>query len=128
MKKQKVNRPKSRHSAQAPLAYKGYSGSVSFSQEDEVFYGKILGVNDTVTYEAETAKNLTKAFREAVDDYLKTCEKMGKPPSREFKGSFNVRIQPELHRKAHLKSQALNVSMNKYIEEIIKREVGREAR
>ena len=56
------------------LEYKGFYGSVSHSIEDEVVHGKIECINDLVTYEAETVTELKVAFREAVEDYLETCE------------------------------------------------------
>ena len=105
------------------LEYRGYSGSLKFSQKDEVFHGKILGINDTVTFEAENSKRLIKAFHDAVDDYLETCKAFGKDPDKEYRGVFNVRIKPELHRRIYLRSRAMNISLNKYIENIIAKEV-----
>ena len=56
------------------ITYKNYIGSVQFSQEDNVFYGKLKGVNDLVTFECESVSELNTAFREAVDDYEELCE------------------------------------------------------
>ena len=64
------------------LQYKGYFASVHFSAEDEVFFGKIIGINDSVTFEGGTVKELKKAFHEAVDDYLETCKQLGKEPEK----------------------------------------------
>lgn len=63
------------------LQYKGYYASVNFSAEDEVFFGKILGIDDLVTFEGASVKDLKKAFHEAVEDYLETCKKMDKEPN-----------------------------------------------
>ena len=82
------------------LKYKEFIGSVHFSGSDEVFHGKIEGINDLVTFEGESVQTLKKAFKEAVDDYLRLCEQVGKPAVKSFKGSFNVRISKELHRKS----------------------------
>jgi predicted HicB family RNase H-like nuclease len=60
------------------LEYKNYSAVVSFSAEDEIFHGKIISINDLVSFEGNTVKQLKAAFHEAVDDYLKTCKKLGK--------------------------------------------------
>lgn len=35
------------------LEYKGYLGSVEFSADDEVFFGKITGIRDVVTFEGD---------------------------------------------------------------------------
>ena len=61
------------------LQYKGYYADIHFSAEDEVFYGQLIGINDLVNFEAESVKNLKKAFTEAVEDYLSTCKKLNKP-------------------------------------------------
>ena len=74
------------------LAYKDYIGSVCFSSEDEVFYGKIEHINDLITFESDNAHDLKKTFEEAVDDYISFCEEKGIQPEKPFKGSFNVRI------------------------------------
>jgi len=94
------------------LEYNGYSGSIEASVEDGCLFGKILFINDLVTYEAETITILKAEFIAAVDDYLLTCKEIGKDPQRPFKGSFNVRISPELHRKAALESFKENISLN----------------
>lgn len=64
------------------LEFKDYTGSVEFSAEDQVFFGKIVGIRDVVTFEGATVIELTKAFHESVSDYLDTCKKMGKDPDK----------------------------------------------
>lgn len=105
------------------LEYKGYSGTVDFSADDDVFFGKLSGIKDVVTFEADSVIKLKKAFREAVDDYLKTCQELSKEPEKEFKGSFNVRIKPAVHRLAVIKSSRLKISLNKFVEQVLEREV-----
>jgi predicted HicB family RNase H-like nuclease len=92
--------------------YKGYSGSLEVSAEDHCLFGKILFITDLVTYEAETVSDLEAEFVAAVDDYILTCKEVGKEPQRPFKGSFNVRITPNLHRRAALKAYKENISLN----------------
>lgn len=101
------------------LEYKGYFGTVEFSADDSILSGKLFGINDLVTFEGESVRRLEKAFREAVDDYLTTCRQLGKEPERPYKGSFNVRIDPEIHRKAAFKAQAMSVSLNELVEQAI---------
>ena len=80
------------------LYYKNYYTNVSYSAEDKILYGKIEGINDLVTFESESAETIEKEFHSAVDDYLAFCEEVGKDPEKVYKGSFNVRIAPELHK------------------------------
>ena len=98
------------------LSYKDYIGSVSFSVEDEVFYGKIEHINDLITFESDNARDLKKAFEEAVDDYLEVCSQKGVLPEKPFRGSFNVRVKPALHKLAYLKALQSGISLNKFIE------------
>ncbi len=105
------------------LEYKGYSGTVEFSAEDEVFFGRINGIRDVITFEADSVSKLKKAFKEAVEDYIETCEQLGKNPDKEFKGSFNVRIKPNLHRLAVIKSSAMKISLNQFVEKVIAKEL-----
>jgi predicted HicB family RNase H-like nuclease len=101
------------------IRYKDHLGSVHFSSEDKVFYGKIEGINDLVTFEGQSVDELVSAFQEAVEDYAVLCEKAGKPVQKSYKGSFNVRIDPELHKKAALLSSNLGLSLNQLVEEAI---------
>ena len=81
------------------MTYKGYLGSVSYSDKDQVFYGKIEGINGLVNFEGESVKELTAAFHEAVDDYLAYCEDEGITPDKSYTGALNVRLTPSIHRQ-----------------------------
>ena len=101
------------------LTYKDYYGTVSYSADDEVLHGKIIGINDLVTYEAESASGLKQAFHEAVDDYLTTCVAIGKQPQTTYKGSFNVRIPNELHKEASMLAAQRRISLNDFVKAAI---------
>ena len=101
------------------IQYKGYVGSIEFPEEDKIFYGKVLGIRSLISYEGENATELIDDFHQAVDDYLELCKKSGQTPETAFKGSFNVRISPELHKKVFVYAMAHQISMNRYIEETL---------
>ena len=101
------------------MSYKGYYGSVEFTYDDNVFFGKIIGINDRITYEGDTVKTLQKNFEEAVDDYLDVCTNLGKTPDKTYKGTFNVRINPNLHRQLALYSSSIGKTLNSVVEEAI---------
>ena len=105
------------------LEYKGYSGTVEFNAADEIFFGQIAGIRDVVTFEADTVARLKKAFKESVDDYIITCEKLEKQVDKEYKGSFNVRIKPKIHRLAAVRSASLRISLNQLVEKALEKEV-----
>jgi predicted HicB family RNase H-like nuclease len=101
------------------LEYKGYYASLHFSSEDEVFYGKLLGIDDLVNFEGASVKELKKAFHEAVEDYLETCKELGKEPNKTYKGTFNIRITTDLHKEAAVFAASRNISLNDFIKTAI---------
>jgi predicted HicB family RNase H-like nuclease len=101
------------------LEYKGYYASLHFSSEDDVFYGKLLGIDDLVNFEGASVKELKKAFHEAVNDYLETCKELGKEPNKTYKGTFNVRIPTELHKSAAVFASVHNISLNDFVKTAI---------
>ncbi|RMG19274.1 MAG: type II toxin-antitoxin system HicB family antitoxin [Bacteroidetes bacterium] len=109
------------------LTYKGFIGSVHFQAEDELFYGRIEGITDLVTFEGKSVEELKKAFEEAVEDYVQLCKAIGKEPYKSFKGSFNVRITPRLHRQAFEKATLEGITLNQLVQKAIEKEVQQQA-
>ena len=72
------------------MAYKGYTGSIEFSAEDNVYFGKIIGIRSLISYEGETAKELLEDFHGAVDDYLALCKENGIVPETAYKKSLST--------------------------------------
>jgi len=105
------------------LKYKDFYGSVEYSAADECFFGKIIGTTDLVTFEGNSVNNLKKAFADAVEDYLILCKEAGKEPQKVFKGSFNIRISPELHKTAAAIANREGISLNAFVERAIFEEV-----
>ncbi|MCR5693832.1 MAG: type II toxin-antitoxin system HicB family antitoxin [Clostridia bacterium] len=101
------------------LEYKGYFSNVEYSAEDGVLHGKIEGINDLVTFENESAAEIENEFRKAVDDYLLFCEQVGKDPDKAYKGSFNVRVKPELHRAVAARAMKNGISLNQAVEQAL---------
>ncbi|MCQ2496269.1 MAG: type II toxin-antitoxin system HicB family antitoxin [Lachnospiraceae bacterium] len=98
------------------LEYKGYIGSIEFSEEDEVFYGKVQGIRSLISYEGENARALIEDFHNAVDDYLALCKARETEPEKAYKGTFNIRISPELHKSAAIYAYEHKVSLNSVVE------------
>lgn len=99
----------------ACFEYKGYLGSAEVSVEDNVLHGKLLYINDVVSYEAQSPQELEQAFKEAVEDYLATCREAGDEPDVPFKGSFNVRVGPEVHRESVLAAEREGLKLNEWV-------------
>lgn len=98
------------------MEYKGYVGTVEFSEEDGLFYGKVMGIRALISYEGTNAKELVEDFHGAVEDYLAICETENKEPERAYKGSFNVRVSPELHKQAVICAASRQMTLNGFVE------------
>ena len=103
------------------MEHKCYYGTVEFSDTDNVLFGKVVGVNGLISYEGDSVRSLKADFEGAVDDYLEMCAEEGLEPERAYKGKFNVRVSPELHRTLALYSVSHGQTLNSTVEEAIKR-------
>ena len=106
------------------MEYKGYFGSVHYSDEDEIFYGKAEYIRSLISYEGTEAHTLKDAFREGVDDYLVTCESNDMEPEKPFKGSFNVRVGSEVHREAMVFAKAHGLNLNQLTKLALRKYIG----
>lgn len=111
------------------MEYKGYIGSVEFSESDELFYGKVQGVRSLISYEGSTAAELVADFHGAVDDYLTLCEEEGTKPEIAYKGSLNVRFKNrDTHRRAAVYAMTHGQSLNSFIESAVEEKLAAVAR
>ncbi len=105
------------------MTYKGYLGSVAFSEKDNVFFGKIEGINGLVNFEGESVRELTEAFHEAVDDYLAYCKDEGIKPDKSYSGMLNVRLTPAIHRQIAMLARQAGMTLNAYIKNALEEKV-----
>lgn len=108
------------------LTYKGYIGSVHYNAEDDVFHGRIEGIRDLISFEGRSVEELKKAFHEAADDYLEFCSQVNKKPEKPYRGSFNVRIDPEIHRQIAIKAAISGISLNQFVQKALEKAVARQ--
>lgn len=105
------------------LKYKDFIGSVSFSETDNVFFGKIEGIDGLVNFEGESVEELKNSFHEAVDDYLAYCEEEGLQPHKSYSGSLNVRLTPDIHSKVAFLAKQTGISINAFIKKAVERQI-----
>ena len=105
------------------MTYKGYLGSVAYSEKDNVFFGKIEGINGLVNFEGESVKELTDAFHETVDDYLAYCEDEGIEPDKSYSGVLNVRLTPAIHRQIAILARQAGMTLNAFIKDALEEKV-----
>ena len=104
------------------LQYKGYAGNVQFDQDDMIFYGRVMGMKKAhIAYEGKTVDDLVKDFRDAIDDYLNMCAEEGIEPEKPFKGTFNLRLDPELHKRLVVNATDQGMTLNAFIKGILEK-------
>lgn len=110
--------------SQKLLSYKGYHGTVEYSLEDQILYGKVIDIQSLISYEGTTIAELTADFKGAIDDYLKLCKEHNEKPEKSFTGNFNIRISPQLHRQLALYAASHHESLNSSVKEAVEKLVG----
>ena len=101
------------------LSYKNYNGTVEYSKEDNCLFGKVIGIKSLLSYEGDSVKELERDFQNVIDTYLEDCEERNIEPEQPYKGTFNVRISPELHRNIAVYAIEHGKSLNAVVEEAI---------
>lgn len=109
------------------MSHRGYAARVEFDPEDRIFVGHVAGIRDVVGFHGASVDELEAAFREAVDDYLASCEKLGQSPEKPFSGRVMFRIDPDIHARATLAAQLSGMSLNQWGEEALRQAVERQS-
>ena len=104
------------------MEYNGYHADIKYSDEDKLFIGEVIGLNDTLAFHGSSVEELEKMFHQSVDNYLEMCWEFGKEPEKEYKGQFNVRIPSKLHKMAVIYARKKNISLNDFIRTAIEDE------
>jgi len=105
------------------LQHKNFIGTFNYIEDESILYGKIEGITDLITFEGQGIKEIKEAFKEAVEDYISLCDEVGKEPLKSFKGSFNVRLSPKLHRQVSMEAIKHNMNLNQFIQTTLERSI-----
>lgn len=106
------------------LKYKGYTGSVEFSEEDNCLFGKVQGLHGTlISYEGTTIDEIREDFQDAVDVYLESCRERGIAPAKPYSGKFVVRMASDLHSRVAALAEATGSTINEIINKAVKKEL-----
>lgn len=98
------------------MRYKGYTGSVEYSPEDDCLFGKVQGLHGTlISYEGESVEEIRKDFEGAIDDYLLSCEERAIVPVKPYSGKLNLRMSSELHAAIAQAAAAAGTTINDFI-------------
>jgi len=101
------------------MTYKGYLARIEYDGDDEIFFGRLAGIQDVVGFHGNSVTELKAAFHEAVDGYIETCAEIGKDPQKPYSGKVMFRINPETHRAAAIAADLAGKSLNQWAEEVL---------
>lgn len=104
------------------MKYKDFIGEFEYDQEARIFHGRVVNIQDVVTFEGCSVEELEVALADSVEDYLEFCQEMGKAPDKPFSGRFNVRLTPATHRLVATAAKAHGKSLNAFVSEALERE------
>lgn len=106
------------------LSYKDYLAKIEFSVEDMLIIGQVIGLSDSLYFHAQSADQIEDMFHQCVDNYLTFCTEVGKEPEKSYKGSFNVRLTEDLHRRADFEAARRGISLNQLVAQSLEHELG----
>ena len=101
------------------MEYKGYHAKTYFDADDKIFVGEVIGIRDSLNLHGYSPDELERMFHQSIDNYLDYCKELGVEPDKEYRGMFNVRISPELHRLAALEAANRNITLNQLVSDIL---------
>jgi predicted HicB family RNase H-like nuclease len=105
------------------MTYKGYSAKITFDGRDNIFWGKVIGIKDSITFEGETVDQLTEDFHNAVDHYLADCKQEGRTPAKAYSGKLTLRIAPAVHAELSAAAAHAGKSLNKWVTDTLEQAI-----
>jgi len=101
------------------MTYKGYIARIEFDPRDTIFTGKVLGIEDSITFQGTTVKELRADFEAAINHYSTDCAATGRKPFKPASGKLMLRVSPEIHAKALTIAKASGKSLNQWAAEVL---------
>lgn len=102
------------------MAYRGYTASLEFDPDDNILVGRVLDIDDIISFHGESVAEFTHAFHEAVNDYIFACEKMGQAPEKPASGRMMLRVDPLVHAAALKAATHTGQSLNRWAESVLR--------
>jgi predicted HicB family RNase H-like nuclease len=101
------------------MEYKGFTARIEYDGEDEVFFGRLLGLRAVVSFHADTVAKLKREMHVAVNEYVASCERRGEAPEKPLSGNVPLRMPPDVHGRAAVLAEASGKSLNQLITELV---------
>jgi predicted HicB family RNase H-like nuclease len=110
----------SRHRAMInSMDYKGYTASMVFDTEDKIIVGRVLDIDDIISFHGESVAEFEFNFHAAIEDYLAASQELGSAPEKPASGKLMLRISPEIHAAALKAAARSGTSLNKWAKQAL---------
>ena len=112
------------------MSYRGYTASMDFDPEDKIIVGRVLDIEDIITFHAESVEEFESIFHSTIEDYIVACEHLGSVPEKPGSGRLMLRVAPTVHAAALKAAARSGTSLNKWAEHVLRcaSRLGRENR
>jgi predicted HicB family RNase H-like nuclease len=101
------------------MSYRGYVASMIFDTDDNVIVGRVLDIDDIITFHGESVSEFESNFHTVVDDYIAACEHWGAAPEKPASGRLMLRVSPDVHAAALKAAARKGLSLNKWAEQAL---------
>lgn len=101
------------------MIYKGYKARMDFDTDDKIIVGRVLDIDDIITFHGTSVAEFEDAFHSAVDSYIMACNRLGQEPERPASGRMMLRVDPAVHAAAVKASARNGQSLNKWAEQVL---------
>jgi len=101
------------------MTYKGYKARMDFDTEDKIIVGRVMDIDDIITFHGVSIAEFEDAFQVAVDGYVEACSRIAQAPERPASGRMMLRVDPAVHAAAVKASARSGQSLNKWAEQVL---------
>jgi len=101
------------------MTYKGYTARIEYDDEDKIFTGQLIGLQDIVVFHGDSVQELQTALHQSVDGYLDACQQLGQLPQTPASGDLSLSIPAELHHAALAAAHKAGTNLNQWATNLI---------
>lgn len=101
------------------IEYKGFIGVIEYDSDAKIFHGDVINTRDVITFQGKSVNEIEKSFKESIEDYIDWCKEEGTEPEKPYSGKFNLRLSPEIHKKAAITARKMDMSLNSFVEKAL---------
>ena len=101
------------------MSYRGYTARMDFDVDDRIIVGRVVDIDDIITFHGSSVLEFEAAFQTAIDGYVQACEKLGQTADKPASGRLMLRVNPAVHAAAVKASARSGQSLNKWAEKVL---------